>query len=655
MLKRPNTGRGLFYTRDSGGEHETTPSEYLRWAQRQATELGVVFSGTPEQIDEMIHEGRFQDGDVFLDFCVKGNKLQRPALDSLFSLALTDPNITHVFIPRRDRFARPDNPLDAIRMEDSLREAGLTIVFMDKTLAPVSRSRRDLGETIVAMIDYDQAGKERRTLAEKILYAQLNLAKQGYSTGGRPPFGFQRWLVQADGTLVRQLADGESVKRAGHHVVWMPGSEEKLALIRRILQMLETTPATRVAAILTAEGIPSPDAGRLRKDGGVTHLTSGVWRQQAIVNIARNPLLQAVMQYGQRSMGDRLRFSPDGPREIAETDRGVDDKVKVVVNLESARIKATAHFDSLVDEDRHRQLLEKLDQRSGTQRGKPRSRDPHRNPLSGRVFDMGCGWPMYRQPSKDSFRYTCALYQQSNGKKCRHNHVDGVVATRFLLGCIRQRLFAPTLRQKLEKKLRDIAQRNSMNDSQDTELAAKKATLADVRHKREKAGINLALAEGPDQRGAIAAAFDNFVRQEKILEAEIHQLERTNTKFGDVDAEVAAALAKIEHLASVVSAEQELSRIGQLFQQINARMFLRFTESRLNKRTINKLSSGIVSFGATSPPVALYEGPTAREYVKDPATPDGIAGFHSHESPGVPGSGPGREDGSLGNVCRGQP
>jgi hypothetical protein len=112
------------------------------------------------------------------------------------------------------------------------------------------------------MIDYDRAGKDRRDLAQKMIYAQLNLAKAGFSTGGRPPFGFRRWLVKADGQSVRQLCEGESVKMAGHHVVWLPGPREELALIHRILGMLERMPATRVAAVLTAEGVPTPDGGR---------------------------------------------------------------------------------------------------------------------------------------------------------------------------------------------------------------------------------------------------------------------------------------------------------------------------------------------------------------------------------------------------------
>jgi hypothetical protein len=164
--QRPSLGRGLFYTRDSGGEHETTPGEYVRWGQRKAAALGVRFCGTPEQIEAMIRDGRSQQGDLFLDYGIKGNQLQRPALDALFRLSRSDRDISHIFIPRRDRFARPDDPLDAMKMEASLREAGLTLVFMDKTLPPLPRGQRDLGEAIVAMIDYDRASQERRDLAQ---------------------------------------------------------------------------------------------------------------------------------------------------------------------------------------------------------------------------------------------------------------------------------------------------------------------------------------------------------------------------------------------------------------------------------------------------------------------------------------------------------
>jgi hypothetical protein len=376
------------------------------------------------------------------------------------------------------------------------------------------RGKRDLGESIVAMVDYDHAGQERRTLAQKIIYAQLKLASMGYSTGGRPPFGFRRWLVSMEGAVVRQLSEGESVKMAGHHVVWLPGPEGEIAPIRCILIMLETTPASRVARKLTEEGVPTPDAGRLRTDGGVKHPTSGVWRQASIVGIARNPLLRGVMEYGRRSMGDRLRFTADGPRELEETDYQPDGRARVVVNPQDARVQAVAKFNPLVETNQQQCLLEKLDIRAGTQRGKPRSRDLGRNPLGGRVFDVGSGWPMYRQPYNGSFRYLCGFYQQSHGARCKHNHVDGLVATQFLLGCVRQRLLAPALRARLEQKLRTIAERERVRTLPDSALAAQQAALAAGRARREQPGKNLAFADGPDQHRAVATVFEDLKKQE---------------------------------------------------------------------------------------------------------------------------------------------
>jgi hypothetical protein len=43
MAKRPADGRGLFYTRDSGGKHETTRGEYVRWARQAAERTGIAF------------------------------------------------------------------------------------------------------------------------------------------------------------------------------------------------------------------------------------------------------------------------------------------------------------------------------------------------------------------------------------------------------------------------------------------------------------------------------------------------------------------------------------------------------------------------------------------------------------------------------------
>ena len=89
-------------------------------------------------------------------------------------------------------------------------------------------------------------------------------------------------------------------------------------------------------------------------------------------------------------------------------------------------LSARGRFDPLVDPERHQRLLQTLDERAGTQRGKPRRTDPSTNPLGSRIFDMHCGWPMYRQPYNQTFRYLCGFYQQSSGAGCKHHSVDGI-------------------------------------------------------------------------------------------------------------------------------------------------------------------------------------------------------------------------------------
>src|SRR5262249_23125601 len=153
-------------------------------------------------------EGCAARGDIFLDYGVSGNVLSRPGFNALLEEVAQDLSVSHVFIPRRDRVARPTDPVDGVNLETRLRYLGTTLVFMDRTVGPLAKGQRpDVSEAILSLIDYDTSGRQRYELAQKMIYAQISLAKQGFSVGGRPPFGFCRWLLRADGSPVRLLAN----------------------------------------------------------------------------------------------------------------------------------------------------------------------------------------------------------------------------------------------------------------------------------------------------------------------------------------------------------------------------------------------------------------------------------------------------------------
>jgi len=217
---------------------------------------------------------------------------RRPGLDALRQRATDDTGITHLFIPRRDRIARPDNPLDAITIEFELRSAGLTLVMMDQVLLPQPRGKRvSPADLLTGVIDDDSSGKFRRDLAEKRIHAKVKLAERGFSIGGEPVYGLRLWLIAPDGTRRRELEAGEIVKISGHHVVWLPTAEPEMQVVRRILDWIETTPTSRIAQILNDEAVASPKAGRVRRIRGIAIPNAGLWTQNTVKNIATHPLL----------------------------------------------------------------------------------------------------------------------------------------------------------------------------------------------------------------------------------------------------------------------------------------------------------------------------------------------------------------------------
>src|SRR5258706_1433652 len=169
--KRPDRGRALFYTRDSGGKSEMTPGQYVRWAARECATLGLAFNGTEEQIQLMIDRHCAAEGDIFQDQDVAGNILFRPRPQAILREIERDRTISHVFIPRPDRLARPDEIADGIKLEMRFRqEQGITLVFQDRHAPPIPRGEKvPLQDLVIAAVQYDYAEKFRHDLAFKTL------------------------------------------------------------------------------------------------------------------------------------------------------------------------------------------------------------------------------------------------------------------------------------------------------------------------------------------------------------------------------------------------------------------------------------------------------------------------------------------------------
>ena len=136
----------------------------------------------------------------------------------------------------------------------------------------------------------------------------------------------------------------------------------------------------------------------------------------------------------------------------------------------------------------------------------PATRFSRLHPQGGTGFGSAhmppnCTWPMHRVPRGTSFDYKCGLYQQSHGQCCAHNHIDGLLATRFVLACLGQRLHSPAVFEKLKARLRQLAAEELQRVAPDRSTAASQAQLVQLRHELKLAERNLAFAENEPVSG----------------------------------------------------------------------------------------------------------------------------------------------------------
>jgi hypothetical protein len=248
-------------------------------------------------------------------------------------------------------------------------------------------------------------------------------------------------------------------------------------------------------------------------------------------------------------MGDMLRFTKDGPRELVDQDYREDNKPKVIINPVEKCIVTDTKFEPLISPVERRELISELDRRGGSQRGKPRSRTPGQNPMGTRIFDLNCGWTMYRQPYNGAFRYTCGLYQQSHGQQCRHNHVDGMLATKFTLSCIRQKLLK--LMPQVEQRLRGLAAESVPVTPLKTATDGIVKDLTRLQEDLRIVASNMARANSDEQYQAVSTEFDQLKSREGVLHiklAEAKAMQSDSKAIIDVKA-IVGGLEKLLALA----------------------------------------------------------------------------------------------------------
>ncbi len=420
---------GIGYSRCSTNRQERSIGEQHEALKRYADGLGL------------------SDVRHFDDEGISGSEMSRPGFDAMLDFCeRSGPEYTHVLIWDRDRLARPDNPLEALVIEKAILDTGKSLIYVS-TGKVVESTTADL---IVAAVDFDGTGKYLRNLSNNVVRGMVKLANAGYCAGGVTPYGYDRAIMDAAGTLVctiRTLCDGSKtvteadgrvrtiepghryMKDDSHFGIYVLGDPLKQEAVKRLYADYAANKGgfVALAAQLTREGAPPPG---LRG-----------WQAGTIAAMLKNPVYTGAMVFNRKTASKFSRLVEGGYTVEKTRPRKGEKKAKVSPNPEK---------DHIIKRDCHPALVSpELFARVQAMRAERRSE--HHNGetirgdylLSKLVFCSACGVVMYgvRVKRKDRagvVNYLCGSYHRHGKTVCTHNFVSQEALDDLVLAKVRE-------------------------------------------------------------------------------------------------------------------------------------------------------------------------------------------------------------------------
>lgn len=611
IRKRP-IGRGVMYGRrsQSKAKQEHSFAYQVEVAMKRARDVNVPLAVAAALVAEAERTGSANIGELYVDDGISGSELNRPGLDKLIADLKADRSISHVFVHKRDRLARPHRTSDGARREEEIVELGVTIVFENEIVEPRRPGEDDTVEVVTRDLEYSRSGRYSYELSDRVLKTAWLIAGEGYRLGGPAPYGIVRILVDASGKEVEELPLGKKVDQPGCRVRIKPKDWGKIRVWVSIIEQFEKGLGARaIANRLTAQGIPTPAAGSKRKRNGIDVPVSTAWHSETVMQLLRNPAIIGLQAYGRQSAGTHKRWSPDGPRDIDDRDVVIDsdgcEHLRLIYNEVGEYMTAPAGYEPLVEPERWHRIQEMLANRTNPQVRKPKSRALDKYPLATRVYCLceGCGALMYGHKQHGDLKYICSRYEESNGKECEHNAVSSERLFEFACRLVTHGLGVGADEREMRDKLLEHARRvrNATPEFRRKEEADfwsdKVASLvADA----ETAGRRMAVERDDAAYDMLKREYSRLNRDVAHAKAELAKATNALSAADDlsIDEEVESGMRLVRHLAAVLLDPDNREEARDIFRRLGIQIGLTFGAQKFGpKRFVRRLKGGVVVYG----------------------------------------------------------
>lgn len=605
IMAKKYIGRAIIYLRRSTKGQEKSLRQQLDWATKRARELQVQLKVTVQSLDGAVKADESYRGDLYLDDAVSGSDMGRVGFQAFVDRALRDRSITHVLCWMRNRFGRPDDPSQAIGLENRIRKAGKTIVLVDTILPPLGLNDYDIGQSVAGLVAYDQARQDLLTISRNVTRARKENGELGVSGGGRPPYGFVRAVVEMGRLqVVDVLRRGKPMgKFRGHKVAFLPGDHPACSDFRKANEIVQSRReldavrlihreyykgrgVTAIAGLLNERGIAPPTPGKPCK--------KKAWISSAVKGVIENPLYMGKVASGRYSEGkySRVDWSREVEyRDVDEAEVYIDEgkrKGKVVVHRDARSWKMVdppVPFDPMIPPDIWWANIDRLKTNGevGGLRGLSRRRNPNGYPLD--VFCGDCGKPMVGSPYKGESCYICSTYTKSQGTLCHHNWVERDVLVWYTVHRLRELIESSKKTTALRGSIRDALQR-SLSDKDGVQASLKKLRreIASLHDQAKRTYQDKMHAAEPVTRKIAGEVYADMLSDIKSREREVRSLEATKRMTSlDVDVESKRALAVLGQLHLFLEKVGD-SQLRETFTALGIQVTISFDHPKKGRR-----------------------------------------------------------------------
>ena len=209
----------------------------------------------------------------------------RPAFERLFRDWVFNPNALHldyILVYDVTRWGRFQDPDETAYWEMQCKRAGIQVIYVSRGFP---REEDKLLRSLETSIGRYKAAEYSRDLSEKVFNGSPRIARQGYSVGGRAPFGMKRVLLDEERHVVGDLQHGQHKAISNQRVTFAPAQNETQRIVRRIFDelLIDSRHPSKIAQLLNDDAVLSPGGRR--------------WDAQKVIRILSNEQYAGTLIY----------------------------------------------------------------------------------------------------------------------------------------------------------------------------------------------------------------------------------------------------------------------------------------------------------------------------------------------------------------------